>query len=181
MQLLIQNIYCNAWNNPDLFTIEIDHNGFLYGLRDNLTYISGTIDYFENCHSETFSMLWVEEFMHVLDYQFDGRLHLYWLKPRKDMSNGHQCADWKGCASRAYTRGRAVGDTPMAWPPWMDEVMEEEEEACDGVGMAGSGGDRPRNWPRGCSSASCRMASVLRPWYPLLGGVWVLPMAPSQA
>jgi hypothetical protein len=84
MKLLIQNIYCNAWNNPDLFTTKIDHNGFFYWLRDNLTYISGTTDYFDNCHSETFSMLWVEEFMHVLDYQFDGRLH--WRICRMDIS-----------------------------------------------------------------------------------------------
>jgi hypothetical protein len=80
-------------NDPDLFTVEIEHNGFFCGLRDNLTYISGTIDYFDDCHSETFSMFWMEEFMHVLDYQFNGRLHLYWLKPGEDIMDGLQCLE----------------------------------------------------------------------------------------
>ncbi|KAM0845963.1 hypothetical protein ACQ4PT_056004 [Festuca glaucescens] len=77
-------------NDPHLFTVEIEHNGFFCGLRDNLTYTSGTLDYFDYCHTETFSMLWLEEFLHHFDYQFDGRLHLYWLKPGQDIMDGVQ-------------------------------------------------------------------------------------------
>ena len=74
-----------------MFTIEIEHNGFFTGLRDELTYISGTLDYFDYCHAHTFSMLWLEEFLHHLDYRFDGTLHLYWLKPGQHMDAGVEC------------------------------------------------------------------------------------------
>jgi hypothetical protein len=60
-----------------VFTDEIEHNVLFCGLRGNLTYTSGTLDYFDYCHSDTFSMLWLEEFLHHLDYLFDGRVYLY--------------------------------------------------------------------------------------------------------
>jgi hypothetical protein len=80
----------NAGNDPNLFTVVLEHNGFFCGLRDNLTYISGTVDYFDYCNTETFSLLWIEEFLRHFDYHFDGRLHVYWCKPGMELRHGLQ-------------------------------------------------------------------------------------------
>jgi hypothetical protein len=58
------------------------------GLGDNLTYISGTLDYFDNCNTDTFSLLWIEDFLMQFNYHFDGKLHVYWLKPWNELING---------------------------------------------------------------------------------------------
>jgi hypothetical protein len=76
--------------------LEIEHNGFFCGLRGNLSYISGTIDYFDDCSSDTFSILWIQDFLNRLGHQMDGRLHVYWCKPRMDLMNGLQCIESDG-------------------------------------------------------------------------------------
>ncbi|KAM0842137.1 hypothetical protein ACQ4PT_058538 [Festuca glaucescens] len=55
-----------ASNGPDKFTVSLEHNGFFCGLRENLCYVSGTADYFDNCSMDTFSRLWIEDFIRRL-------------------------------------------------------------------------------------------------------------------
>jgi hypothetical protein len=49
------------------------------------------VDFFDDCSCETFSLLWIEEFLRHLGYDMDGRLHIYWCKPGMEISNGLQC------------------------------------------------------------------------------------------
>ncbi|KAM0892605.1 hypothetical protein ACQ4PT_025608 [Festuca glaucescens] len=81
-------------DDPTMFTTVLEHNGFFCGLGDNLTYISGTLGYFDNCNTDTFSLLWIEDFLRHFDYHFDGKLHVYWLKPGKELINGLQCIEY---------------------------------------------------------------------------------------
>jgi hypothetical protein len=56
------------------------------GLRGELSYTSKTNDHFHYFHSRTFSMLAIENMLSFFYYTFDGKLHLYWLLPRKDFT-----------------------------------------------------------------------------------------------
>jgi hypothetical protein len=91
---LIFHLIYNAGNDSTMFTVVLEHNGFFCGLGDNLTYISGTLDHFDHCNTETFSLLWIEEFLRHFGYRFDGRLHVYWLKPGKELTNGLHCIEY---------------------------------------------------------------------------------------
>ncbi|KAM0896758.1 hypothetical protein ACQ4PT_022979 [Festuca glaucescens] len=82
-----------TWDNSDLFTLMIDHNGFFGGLRENLCYMCGTVDFFDDCSHDTFSLLWIQDFLSRLGHEMDGRLHVYWLKPGMDLMDGLQCIE----------------------------------------------------------------------------------------
>jgi hypothetical protein len=45
------------------FIVSLLHNGLFYGMRDNLEYIDRTLDFYDNCYTETFSLLWIQEFV----------------------------------------------------------------------------------------------------------------------
>jgi hypothetical protein len=62
-------------DDPDKFTIEFVHNGFFCGLKDNLCYESGSVDFFDNCSTDTFSLLWVEDLLRQDDIQ---NIYIYW-------------------------------------------------------------------------------------------------------
>ena len=47
-------------DDPDKFTVYLEHNGFFCGLKDNLSYVSGTVDYWDNYNNDYFSLLWIE-------------------------------------------------------------------------------------------------------------------------
>ncbi|KAM0902373.1 hypothetical protein ACQ4PT_019399 [Festuca glaucescens] len=72
----------------NLFTLEVVHNGFFCGLRDNLEYVVSSIDHFDYLTGDTWSMDWMNEILTSLGLARDGKLHLYWCLPDKDIREG---------------------------------------------------------------------------------------------
>lgn len=58
-----------------LFTIKIHHKGFLYGAGNNRTYMDYEIGWFDSCNSDTWSILWIEDFLKQLVYDRDSGQH----------------------------------------------------------------------------------------------------------
>jgi hypothetical protein len=46
----------DAGDDPDKFTVEITHNGFFYGLHEQMHYVEVTVDCFDNCNIDTWSI-----------------------------------------------------------------------------------------------------------------------------
>jgi hypothetical protein len=69
----------------NLFTLEVVHNGFFCGLRDNLEYVVSSVDHFDYLTGDTWSMDWMNEILTSLGLARDGKLHLYWCLPNKDI------------------------------------------------------------------------------------------------
>lgn len=62
-----------------MFTLELHHGGFLCGVGNNRTYTYGRVDFFDNCVCETWSMLWMEEFLDLVGIKLRGSAAaLYW-------------------------------------------------------------------------------------------------------
>ncbi|KAM0827513.1 hypothetical protein ACQ4PT_068138 [Festuca glaucescens] len=78
----------NGGEDCDLFSVEVVHNGFFCGLRENLQYISDSSAFFDDCSVETWSCLWIDEILSILGYEMDGRLRVYWCYPGKDITDG---------------------------------------------------------------------------------------------
>ena len=70
-------ITLNLGDVPDKLTVQVEHNGFFSGLRENLCYISGTCDWFDNYNCNTFSLLWIQDFLKKLGHTMDARTHVY--------------------------------------------------------------------------------------------------------
>jgi hypothetical protein len=79
---------CYADGDPDLFTVALEHSGFFSGLVDNLQYIDGSEHYFDNCNVDTFSVLWIEDFLKQLGHEITASVHVYWCFPGKDIRDG---------------------------------------------------------------------------------------------
>ena len=71
-----------------MFTVQIEHNGFFCGLAINLCYIDGTMDFYDNCSADTFSLLWIEDFIKELGHESDDRVHVYWCMPGRAITDG---------------------------------------------------------------------------------------------
>ncbi|KAM0859353.1 hypothetical protein ACQ4PT_047273 [Festuca glaucescens] len=90
------DLHFRAWNedppqygrNSNLFTAEVNHNGFFCGLGANLSYVSSTVDYIDLCSSENWSMTVLDEILFMIGYQRDGKLHVYWCLPEKERCDG---------------------------------------------------------------------------------------------
>ncbi|KAM0863573.1 hypothetical protein ACQ4PT_044516 [Festuca glaucescens] len=76
------------YDDPDRFTVELDHNGFLCGLKEHLQYVGGTVDYFDNCNTDTFSLLWLEDFVKQGGNEITEKTKFYWCVPGSDMRDG---------------------------------------------------------------------------------------------
>jgi hypothetical protein len=79
--------------NPDLFTVEVEHNGFFCGLGSNLMYVDGTRDLYDNCNAETWSLLWIHHILSELGHELDEKVHVYWCLPRRDITHGLVCIE----------------------------------------------------------------------------------------
>ncbi|KAM0837747.1 hypothetical protein ACQ4PT_061432 [Festuca glaucescens] len=81
------------YDNPNMFTVVFEHNGFFCGLKEYLDYASGTVDYFDSCNTETFSLLWIEDFIRQGGNEVTERTHIYWCLPGKGIRDGLCCID----------------------------------------------------------------------------------------
>jgi hypothetical protein len=75
-------------DDPDRFTVEFEHNGFFCGLKEHLEYIGGTVDFFDNCNTDTFSLLWLVDFLKQGGNEMTERTKFYWCVPGTDMRDG---------------------------------------------------------------------------------------------
>jgi hypothetical protein len=75
-------------DEPDRFTVSLLHNGLFYGMRDNLEYIDGTLDFYDNCYTESFSLLWIQDFVRRGGNEVTERTCIYWSPPGIDMRDG---------------------------------------------------------------------------------------------
>ena len=63
---------CNVGDFDGLFTVEIHHKGFFCGAGSNRTYMDYQVDWFDSCDSDTWSILWIEDFLKQLGYDRDS-------------------------------------------------------------------------------------------------------------
>ena len=87
-----EHLYCLfavfSGGDTDLFSVVIEHNGFFSGIGTSLEYCSASVAVFDNCSAETWSILWIDEFLKQLGYERDGRLTVYWNVPGKYIWEG---------------------------------------------------------------------------------------------
>jgi hypothetical protein len=69
------------------------HNRFFSGLKDNLEYVDGTLDYYDSCWTYTFSLMWIEDFGRQGGNEVIERACLYWSPPGIDMRDGLCCIE----------------------------------------------------------------------------------------
>ena len=50
--------------------------------------MSGSEDHWDNCNTDTFSLLWIEEFIKQGGNEMTARTSVYWLLPGKSISDG---------------------------------------------------------------------------------------------
>ena len=50
--------------------------------------MSSSVAHFDYCTADTWSMHWINEILRILGCERDGRLHVYWLLPGKDCTDG---------------------------------------------------------------------------------------------
>jgi hypothetical protein len=87
---LTESVHCplNYADDPDWFTVSFLHNGFFCGLRDNLEYADSSLDLWDFCNVDTFSLLWIEEFIKAGGNDMDERTNIYWNPPGMELSDG---------------------------------------------------------------------------------------------
>ncbi|KAM0824208.1 hypothetical protein ACQ4PT_070353 [Festuca glaucescens] len=66
---------------------------FFCGLKEYLDYASGTLDYFDNCSTKTFSLLWIEDFIRQGENEVTERTCIYWCLPRNGIRDGLCCIE----------------------------------------------------------------------------------------
>jgi hypothetical protein len=57
--------------------VVLEHNGYFCGLMGDLEYISSTLDCWDNCSVDTFSLLWIEEFIRAGGNDITDRTKIY--------------------------------------------------------------------------------------------------------
>ncbi|CAN6286061.1 unnamed protein product [Urochloa humidicola] len=75
-------------SDSDDFTVEVHHGGFFVGQDTNRAYIDGKVNWFDYCKGDTWSPLWLDDFVGQLGYEASYSLKIYWLLPGTDFSDG---------------------------------------------------------------------------------------------
>jgi len=70
------------------FSLEVHHGGFFVGKGENRVYIDEKIDWFDQCDRDTWSPLWIDDFIGQLGYKKTDTLMVYWLLPAKNLTDG---------------------------------------------------------------------------------------------
>jgi hypothetical protein len=82
-------ILCNA-DDLDSFSLSIEHGGLFCGMGKNLQYAAGNADWFDHCSIDTFSRLWIDDFLGQLGVVIDSTTFLYW-SPTGGLDQGLVC------------------------------------------------------------------------------------------
>lgn len=78
----------NVGGNCDLFSVEVCHNGFFCGLRENLSYVCASTTVFDNCSAQNWSVGRIDEILTYVGCQRGNKLQVYWCLPGKDIHDG---------------------------------------------------------------------------------------------
>lgn len=78
--------------NEEVFSVEINYGGLFCGFGSNKSYIDGKIEYFDGCEVETWSPLWIKDFLVQLGYDM-AQCNVYWLLPGMDLDTGLRIVD----------------------------------------------------------------------------------------
>ncbi|XP_066351395.1 uncharacterized protein [Miscanthus floridulus] len=71
------------------FSLEVHHGGFFVGVRENCAYLDEKIDWFDQCDADTWSPLWIKDFVEELGYDKESHtLKVHWLLPGKTITDG---------------------------------------------------------------------------------------------
>ena len=70
------------------FTTELHHGGFFSGVGSSRIYLDEKVDWFDYCDSDTWSSLWLDDFIEQLGYDMSEKAKVYWLLPGKTFSDG---------------------------------------------------------------------------------------------
>lgn len=69
--------------------MEIHHGGYFCGLGINRSYLDYSTDWFDNCDADSWSLLWLEDFVKQLGYTISAAdSKFYWCLPDKNVGNG---------------------------------------------------------------------------------------------
>lgn len=75
-------------DGSDEFTVKVHHGGFFVGHGNLRSYLNGKVSWFDNVEIDTWSPLWLDQFVEDLGYLRTPTLKIYWLLPGKDISDG---------------------------------------------------------------------------------------------
>lgn len=81
-------VYHFAGSDDEEFSIEIHHGGFLCGAESNRTYVDDKVDWYDHCESDSWSLLWIDDFIEELGHKKTDKTKFYWLLPEKEIANG---------------------------------------------------------------------------------------------
>ena len=70
------------------FTIELDYGAFFCWVWSLKELCDGKISCFGNCEVDTWSILWLDDFIEQLGYTKTHVVKTYWLLPGKDLAIG---------------------------------------------------------------------------------------------
>uniref|UniRef100_K3ZLZ1 Uncharacterized protein n=1 Tax=Setaria italica TaxID=4555 RepID=K3ZLZ1_SETIT len=82
-------------DDSDEFTVELHHGGFFVGQGLNRAYLDQKVSWFDHCEADSWSLLWIQDFLEELGYLKSACLKVYWLLLGKDLSDGLRivCSD----------------------------------------------------------------------------------------
>ena len=58
-----------------------------------MTYAQATVDYVDFCNRDTWSILWLQDILQQLGYAMEGRCHVYWSPPWKEIHERLFCIE----------------------------------------------------------------------------------------
>jgi hypothetical protein len=73
--------------------VEINYGGFFHGFGSSKTYVDGKLARFDGCETDTWSLLWLNDFMQQLGFNEPEKYMLYWLLPGKNLDTGLRIVD----------------------------------------------------------------------------------------
>lgn len=70
------------------FSVEVHHGGFFVGYGHLRSYVDEKVAWFDNVESDTWSPLWLDDFLEKLGYNSEPNAKFYWLLPEKTLADG---------------------------------------------------------------------------------------------
>lgn len=86
--LLLHPIFFHGGPDDDEFSIEMHHGGVFCGSGSNRTYVDEKADLFDNCESDSWSLLWIDDFIEEMGHTKTEKTKFYLLLPGKQISDG---------------------------------------------------------------------------------------------
>lgn len=68
--------------------MEVHHSGFFCRIGRKRIYLNEKIDWFDYCNNDTWSLLWVDDFLKQLNIVFSGNVRVYWCVPNHSVGEG---------------------------------------------------------------------------------------------